>query len=113
MTRRALLSAMFGAVAADPERLLWTPGARFISIPKPSVPHRFVLYYLNDQEARLPHSEIAQRYLVPAARAIGDSIERCHAIADYDLIRDRLVLRVQNRPYSDLVSRGRWTWRYA
>lgn len=40
MNRRGFLS-LFGAVAAaaalDPERLLWVPGAKVISIPKPRV----------------------------------------------------------------------------
>jgi len=38
MTRRALLAALAGGLAAaqDPERLLWTPGKKLISIPKPA-----------------------------------------------------------------------------
>ncbi len=35
MTRRALLSLLAGA-ALDPERLLWRPGAKLISIPRPN-----------------------------------------------------------------------------
>ena len=34
MTRRALLSMLTAAIA-DPERLVWQPGAKLISIPKP------------------------------------------------------------------------------
>lgn len=42
MTRRALLS-MLALAALDPERLLWTPGRKLISIPKPqAVYFRFV-----------------------------------------------------------------------
>lgn len=34
MTRRNLIKALVGAfVAPDPERLLWTPGKKLISIP--------------------------------------------------------------------------------
>lgn len=33
MTRRGLISALLAA-ATDPERLLWTPGKKLISIPK-------------------------------------------------------------------------------
>jgi hypothetical protein len=33
LTRRALLAAFSGA-ALDPERLLWQPGAKLISIPR-------------------------------------------------------------------------------
>jgi len=36
MTRRNLLAVLTGA-ALDPERLIWRPGARLISIPKPRV----------------------------------------------------------------------------
>lgn len=39
MNRRAFLERLIGTAAAvavvDPERLLWTPGARLISIPAP------------------------------------------------------------------------------
>ncbi len=38
MTRRNLLGALLGAATLDPERLLWVPGAKVISIPKP-LPH--------------------------------------------------------------------------
>lgn len=36
VTRRALI-AMLAAAAADPDRLLWRPGAKHYSIPKPAV----------------------------------------------------------------------------
>ena len=35
MTRRGLIGALIGAATLDPERLLWVPGQRVISIPKP------------------------------------------------------------------------------
>ena len=35
MTRRALLS-MLALAAVDPERLIWQPGRKLISIPKPA-----------------------------------------------------------------------------
>jgi hypothetical protein len=34
MNRRGLLGAALGAFVADPERLLWVPGKKLISIPK-------------------------------------------------------------------------------
>lgn len=34
MTRRGLISTLLGAATLDPERLLWVPGAKVISIPK-------------------------------------------------------------------------------
>ncbi len=37
MTRRGLIGALLGAATMDPERLLWVPGAKVISIPKPVV----------------------------------------------------------------------------
>jgi hypothetical protein len=36
MTRRSLF-AVFAAAVIDPERLLWVPGKKLISIPKPVV----------------------------------------------------------------------------
>lgn len=37
MNRRSFLAALAGVAAAyDPERLLWVPGVRTISIPKPA-----------------------------------------------------------------------------
>ena len=37
MTRRALF-AMLAAAVLDPDRLIWRPGAKLISIPKPPFP---------------------------------------------------------------------------
>ncbi len=40
MNRRSFLSAAFASVAAlafDPEKLLWVPGKKLISIPAPSM----------------------------------------------------------------------------
>lgn len=37
MTRRGLLSTLLGAATLDPERLLWVPGKKVISIPNPVV----------------------------------------------------------------------------
>jgi hypothetical protein len=48
VNRRGFLAGLFGAaaVAADPERLLWTPGRKLISIPRPMT--RRELQALND-----------------------------------------------------------------
>jgi len=43
MTRRGLIGALLGAATMDPERLLWVPGKRVISIPKPVV-QKHVVY---------------------------------------------------------------------
>jgi hypothetical protein len=37
MNRRGFLSAIAGAFVADPEKLLWVPGAKLISIPRPRI----------------------------------------------------------------------------
>ena len=37
MNRRSFLAALAGAMVLDPERLLWRPGAKLISTPKPNV----------------------------------------------------------------------------
>ncbi len=35
MNRRGFLAALIGGLALDPERALWIPGRKLISIPKP------------------------------------------------------------------------------
>lgn len=37
MNRRAFLASLTAAFALDPERALWTPGKKIISIPRPRV----------------------------------------------------------------------------
>lgn len=60
MTRRALFSLLAGgaAVAADPERLLWTPG-KLISIPAPRPKVFTVTVYPMTQL----HSQLHAQYL--------------------------------------------------
>ncbi len=36
-SRRGFIGALLGAAVLDPERLLWVPGKRMISIPKPAI----------------------------------------------------------------------------
>lgn len=38
MNRRGFLGAIAAALVLDPERALWVPGAKKISIPKPPIP---------------------------------------------------------------------------
>jgi hypothetical protein len=40
MTRRHLLALLTGSATVDPERLLWTPGKRLISVPTPPIVYR-------------------------------------------------------------------------
>lgn len=60
ISRRHFLAALAGAfgIAQDPERLLWTPGAKLISIPKPlplkSELRITGLYYFNSDVAFTP-----------------------------------------------------------
>lgn len=65
--RRGFLSVLLAAaVAPDPERLLWTPGKKLISIPAPMVPagfDDFEWYYLDSavlQMATLTEAHILQ-----------------------------------------------------
>lgn len=37
MNRRLFLGSLLAAFALDPEKLLWRPGAKLISIPKPPI----------------------------------------------------------------------------
>ena len=37
MTRRGIFGLLAASLTLDPEKLLWVPGAKLISIPKPSV----------------------------------------------------------------------------
>jgi hypothetical protein len=45
LTRRSVLAGIAGSIASafalDPERALWIPGAKLISIPKPRAPQRY------------------------------------------------------------------------
>ena len=53
MTRRALLASLAAAFVSDPERLLWKPGAKLISVPAPRV---LTVAELIDQAiSELPH----------------------------------------------------------
>lgn len=55
-SRRGFLGALLGAAVLDPDRLLWRPGAKLVSVPRPLI----------DFEAR---------YITPAAIALADSID--------------------------------------
>lgn len=42
MNRRAFLASVAAALTLDPERLLWVPGKKLISVPAPRVEKRFL-----------------------------------------------------------------------
>ena len=78
MTRRGLIGALIGAATLDPERLLWVPGAKVISIPKPVVagnlfltPYEFAQMYLNHLNLELRFHKHAFAMVYPK---IGDTI---------------------------------------
>lgn len=61
MNRRGFLGFLGAAVAGatlDPERLLWQPGKKFISVPS------------------IGYDEMEEMYLRPAARAFADAMDR-------------------------------------
>jgi len=70
LNRRGFLGSLFGAaaIAADPEKLLWVPGAKKIFIPPASVPLAFTELSL---EFRL-----AEDYARAAWLAIAEQIDR-------------------------------------
>lgn len=45
MNRRGFLAALAGAFVVDPERALWVPGKKLISIPKPSNVQSVSVYF--------------------------------------------------------------------
>jgi hypothetical protein len=70
VNRRGFLAAALGALAYDPERALWTPGKKLISIPRPVDLYAFALRELNRMPGRmredfafLPPEEFDRRVL--------------------------------------------------
>lgn len=89
MTRRALLAMLAGAAGvavADPERLLWVPGRKLISIPAPAPKRLFTVWRYTAPDVLLPRLIAtidlhADGSLVPAYYR-----DLCGR-ADYDAIR--------------------------
>ena len=72
MTRRALFGLM-AAAALDPEKLLWVPGKKLISIPKPEAfPYPFCLDL----------HEFERLYIEPAMRIVAERWKK-----DYDFYK--------------------------
>lgn len=64
MNRRGFFGVLLGGAAVmalDPERALWKPGAKLISVP--------------NWDLRLSLQDFERRYIEPAAAALADSIE--------------------------------------
>lgn len=80
-TRRnflGLLSAgAAGAVAAavvDPERLLWVPGKKLVSVPKPFQPIGLSVRFMADPG--ISYNDFIERYLAPAEACLDSAIHR-------------------------------------
>ena len=90
MTRRALMAAIAGA-ALDPDRLLWRPGAKLISIPAPPPPLEIHPYELNTIRTAMLLAGVLRRYEEPCTqevRALLPVLRRIDADAyDPDAIR--------------------------
>lgn len=77
-SRRGFLAAVAAAFVVDPERLLWVPGKKLISIPKPAgIPMRLMreldmttgYYYIKRIDlygGRLDHSNVLHRVSIAA-----------------------------------------------
>ena len=70
MNRRGFLSALVGAAVLDPERLLWIPGKKLISIPKPVIRQpeagRWIdVYLVEDNQVRLDPPIFVARWQQP------------------------------------------------
>lgn len=96
MNRRGFLSALIAAgtaAAIDPERLLWTPGKKLVSIPSyRRGPFRVGVDFSTDIPFFSPYHQgviaianrlvLADRYLVPAIEALSLHAGRKLSIAD-------------------------------
>lgn len=93
MTRRALLAMLAAAAAAalaDPERLVWVPGRKLISIPAPAPVHMFNVFRYTVPPFPASSTLIAtfhRNYQDQLVAAIRDDVCSC---ADYEAIRDTI-----------------------
>ena len=81
MNRRAFFSLLAGVAATaalDPEKLLWVPGKKLISIPNPV--------------SGLDVEAFAERYFLPAAKALANQID-AECFSFYDVITDSAMYR--------------------
>lgn len=81
MNRRGFLSALAAAVAGpmvlDPERLLFVPGRKLISIPVTlGEPFKSVEFEYSAEEIMFLHEEFWQRYVSPALREFANELDR-------------------------------------
>lgn len=83
-----LASGLAGAVL-DPDRLLWVPGKKLISIPKPKFESGLIYNDLTGEQIRLI---LNQRLLNGGAYA--------HGWSGFNLTRPQVQIRVQVREFS-------------
>lgn len=90
MNRRGFLQALAGAASAmtfDPERALWTPGKKLISIPKPRVtPAPITMRFLREFDL------VGYRF-----------INRLEAVYGFGQVRDQYIKRID---WEDYLERG-------
>lgn len=105
MNRRGFLAALGGAAAGllvDPEKLLWKPGEKLISIPKPLVlpPPRIPQKQLFSVDFDIPDQVLAfdsresiyRRYIVPAMQTLAERLDHEAAKAGTALKFERLEI---------------------
>lgn len=69
-----LLSGGAAALAIDPERLLWVPGKKLVSVPKRLAPQWFGVNFIPD-DYRFDSFELRERYLKPSIEALGEYVK--------------------------------------
>lgn len=79
MNRRSFLSVLAATLVADPERALWVPGKKLISIPKPTIVRE------------IDFEEFCRRYVGPASIAVERHIEQ----QLYDLLPPQYAISEQ------------------
>lgn len=70
MNRRGFLGALLGALVLDPEKALWVPGRKLISIP---TPQRFSNFQWDSVQYGLSFEEFAARYIHPAMASLANN----------------------------------------
>jgi hypothetical protein len=91
MNRRSFLTALASALVLDPERLLWVPGQKLISIPKPSKPR----YLHIDGQIAFPFYDssngLARWFVMYREMPLGKVLVEQHLAPDFDSL-DRIEI---------------------
>lgn len=112
MNRRSFIAGVGAALAGaalDPDRLLWRPGARLISVPAPIVVDRVLAY-------EAIHSEIWEGFIVRR----GSEVFGCHFHVDprafhpaghrRDAAQAELARQLGTSPALVPIPEPRWLW---